>query len=57
MASSAVKGVAAFVVAAGLVYGGWRVLVHSSNLIPALVTPQTNVHLELAAISSRGHIA
>lgn len=46
MASSAVKGVAAFVVAAGLVYGGWRVLVHSSNLIPALVTPQTNVHLE-----------
>jgi len=34
--------------AAGLVLGSWRVLVHQSNIQPALVTPSTNVHLELS---------
>ena len=41
--------ITAIVLAAGLVYGGWRVLVHTSNLIPAIVTPATNVHLEFSA--------
>ena len=36
------------VVATGLIYGGWRVFVHKSNLTPAIVTPATNVHLEFS---------
>jgi peptidoglycan-N-acetylglucosamine deacetylase len=43
-----VKVFAAIVLAAGLIYGGWRAVVHKSNLTPALVTPQTNVHLEFS---------
>lgn len=42
------KVIAAVVIAAGLIAGGWRVFVHRSNLVPALVTPQTNVHLEFS---------
>jgi peptidoglycan-N-acetylglucosamine deacetylase len=38
----------AIVVAIGLIAGGWRVIVHKSNLTPALVTPATNVHLEFS---------
>ena len=34
--------------AAGLFAGGWRFIVHKSNLRPALVTPQMNVHLEFS---------
>jgi peptidoglycan/xylan/chitin deacetylase (PgdA/CDA1 family) len=32
----------------GLVFGAWRAIVHKSNVPPALVTPATNVHLELS---------
>lgn len=39
---------AAIVLAAALVLGGWRAVVHQSNIKPALVTPSTNVHLELS---------
>jgi peptidoglycan-N-acetylglucosamine deacetylase len=38
----------AIVVAIGLIAGAWRVVVHKSNLTPALVTPATNVHLEFS---------
>jgi peptidoglycan-N-acetylglucosamine deacetylase len=43
-----VRGTIAFVVAAGLVYGGWRAIVHQSNIAPAIVAPETNVHLEFS---------
>jgi peptidoglycan-N-acetylglucosamine deacetylase len=43
-----VKLAIALVLAAGFLYGGWRAVVHQSNLAPALVTPQTNVHLEFS---------
>jgi len=43
-----VKIVVALFVAAGLAFGSWRTIVHKSNLRPALVTPQTNVHLEFS---------
>lgn len=36
------------VIAAGLLYGGWREFEHHSNLTPAIVTPRTNVHLEFS---------
>ncbi len=42
------KTAIAIVVAIGLIAGGWRVIVHKSNLTPALVTPATNVHLEFS---------
>ncbi len=42
------KIVLAIVLASGVIYGGWRGLVHKSNLTPALVTPSTNVHLEFS---------
>lgn len=38
----------AFVLSAGLLAGGWRIVVHKSNLKPALVTPDMNVHLEFS---------
>ncbi len=41
------KLIVAFVLAGGVALGGWRVIVHKSNIMPALVTPSTNVHLEL----------
>jgi peptidoglycan-N-acetylglucosamine deacetylase len=43
------KIVIAIVLAAALIYGGWRVIVHQSNLAPALVTPNANVHLEFSS--------
>lgn len=42
------KIVLALVIAAGLVVGSYKTFVHKSNLRPALVTPQTNVHLEFS---------
>jgi peptidoglycan-N-acetylglucosamine deacetylase len=44
-----VKSIIAIVVAMGLALGAWRVIVHQSNIMPALVTPSTNVHLELSS--------
>ena len=32
--------------AAGVLYGGWRTIVHQSNATPAIVTPGVNVNLE-----------
>lgn len=43
-----VKIVAAFVLLGGFFYGGWRLFVHQSNVMPALVTPEMNVHNEIA---------
>jgi peptidoglycan/xylan/chitin deacetylase (PgdA/CDA1 family) len=43
-----VKAIVGVVLAAGFVYGGWRALVHSSNLMPAIVTPAANVRLEFS---------
>jgi peptidoglycan-N-acetylglucosamine deacetylase len=43
-----IRGVLAIVVLAAVVYGGWRVIVHKSNVPPAIVTPTTNVHLEIS---------
>lgn len=42
------KGVVAVVLLVGLVYGGWRALVHGSNVPPAIVTPSTDVHMEFS---------
>jgi peptidoglycan/xylan/chitin deacetylase (PgdA/CDA1 family) len=39
---------AALVVAAGLIAGGWRFIVHKSNLRPALVTPQMDIYSEFS---------
>jgi peptidoglycan-N-acetylglucosamine deacetylase len=43
-----VRGILAVVLVAGLVYGSWRAFVRTSNLIPAIVTPQTNVRMEFS---------
>jgi peptidoglycan-N-acetylglucosamine deacetylase len=43
-----VKSIIAIVVAAGLILGAWRAVVHRSNLTPALVVPGMNVHLEFS---------
>jgi peptidoglycan-N-acetylglucosamine deacetylase len=43
-----VKSVVGVVVAAAVIYGGWRALVHKSNVPPAIVTPSANVHLALS---------
>ncbi|MBV8435402.1 MAG: polysaccharide deacetylase family protein [Candidatus Eremiobacteraeota bacterium] len=42
------KFVAALVLAGALLLGGWKAIVHKSNLRPALVTPSTDVHLEFS---------
>lgn len=42
------KIVAVIVLAAGLVYGGWHAVVHKSSVMPALVTPDMNVHMEFS---------
>ena len=42
------KAILGAVLAAGLFYGGWRTLVHSSNVMPAIVTPHTNVRMEFS---------
>ncbi|MGC2633764.1 MAG: polysaccharide deacetylase family protein [Candidatus Cybelea sp.] len=44
-AKSVIAVIAAVVL---MLAGGWRVIVHKSNLTPALVTPATNVHLEIS---------
>jgi peptidoglycan/xylan/chitin deacetylase (PgdA/CDA1 family) len=46
--SPRVKSIIAIVAVIGLVVGGWRALVHGSNVAPALVTPTDNVHLEFS---------
>jgi peptidoglycan/xylan/chitin deacetylase (PgdA/CDA1 family) len=43
-----VKSILAVIAAVGLAYGSWRAVVHRSNVPPAIVTPQSNVHLELS---------
>jgi peptidoglycan/xylan/chitin deacetylase (PgdA/CDA1 family) len=43
-----VRGILAVLLIAGAIYAGWRAIVHTSNLIPAIVTPQANVHLEIS---------
>jgi peptidoglycan-N-acetylglucosamine deacetylase len=43
-----VKAVIAVVLVAGFLYGGWRAIVHKSNVPPAIVTPSTNVHMEFS---------
>jgi peptidoglycan-N-acetylglucosamine deacetylase len=42
------KVVLAVALVAAFIAGGWRLLVHKSNLKPALVTPAMNVHLEFS---------
>jgi peptidoglycan/xylan/chitin deacetylase (PgdA/CDA1 family) len=42
------KVLAVIVLAAALVTGGWRAIVHKSNTKPALVTPSSDVHRELS---------
>ncbi|HYL26697.1 MAG TPA: hypothetical protein VEW74_02620, partial [Candidatus Nitrosotalea sp.] len=42
------KAILGVVLAAGLVYGGWRAFVHTSNFTPAIVTPTTNVRMEFS---------
>jgi peptidoglycan-N-acetylglucosamine deacetylase len=46
--SPPVKGILGIVLAAALIYGGWRTVVHKSNLPPAIVTPGANVRLEFS---------
>jgi peptidoglycan-N-acetylglucosamine deacetylase len=43
-----VSGIVAILLAAAVTYGGWRAIVHQSNLTPAIVTPNTNVYLEFS---------
>ena len=43
-----VKIAAAAILVAGLAFGGWHAFVHRSNVAPALVTPDMNVHLEFS---------
>lgn len=42
------KIVLSAVLAAGLIYGGWRAIVHKSNIPPAIVTPDANLHMEFS---------
>ena len=50
------KIVVVVMLVAGVIYGGWRTFVHRSSFIPALVTPQTNLHLEFSGdIVSRAY--
>ncbi len=50
------KIVVVVMLVAGVIYGGWRSFVHKSSFIPALVTPQTNVHLEFSGdLASRAY--
>jgi peptidoglycan-N-acetylglucosamine deacetylase len=54
--SPAVRALLALCVIAIFGYGTWRLIVHRSNVPPALVTPQTNVHNEVSEdVSSRLH--
>ncbi len=47
--SRTVKIIVAILVIGSLVYGGWREFERKSNLIPAIVTPETNVHMEFSS--------
>src|SRR5580700_10718767 len=52
--SNGVKTAIAIAMAVAIFGGGWRVLVHKSNLVPAIVTPKTDVHLEFSdAVGAR----
>ncbi len=42
------KAITGILVAAALIYGGWRIFIHKSNLTPAIVTPGANVYLEFS---------
>ena len=42
------KVIAVLILAAVVLAGGWRALMHKSNLTPAFVTPDTNVHMEFS---------
>ena len=46
--SARVKSAVVAMLAVGLIVAGWRIIVHRSSVPPALVTPQTNVHLEFS---------
>ena len=48
MSPRSVKALIAAFVVAGLAAGTWRIIEHKSNLVPSLVTPATNVHLEFS---------
>ena len=47
--SRPVKIVLAIVLAAGVFYGGWRAIVHKSSIMPAFVTPRTDVHMQFSS--------
>ena len=52
--SNGVKTAIAIAIVVAVLGGSWRVLVHKSNLVPAIVTPKTDVHLEFSdALSAR----
>ena len=52
--SNGVKTAIAIAIAVAIFGAGWRVLVHKSNLVPAIVTPKTDVHLEFSdAVGAR----
>jgi peptidoglycan-N-acetylglucosamine deacetylase len=54
--SPSVRAAIALLLVVVVAYGGWRLLVHGSNVPPALVTPKTNVHSEISEdVSSRLH--
>jgi peptidoglycan/xylan/chitin deacetylase (PgdA/CDA1 family) len=51
-----VKIFAAIVLIGSLAYGGWHSFVRKSDIVPALVTPDMNVHLEFSSdLPSRLH--
>ena len=43
-----VKSIFAVLVLVALATGGWRLFRHESNLVPAIVTPQMDVHNEFS---------
>ncbi len=54
--SPSIRAAIALLVVVLVAYGGWRLLVHGSNVPPALVTPKTNVHSEISEdVPSRLH--
>ncbi|MBV9027497.1 MAG: polysaccharide deacetylase family protein [Candidatus Eremiobacteraeota bacterium] len=44
----AMKGTLAVIAVVAAIAGGWRLLVHGSNTAPALITPQTDVHMAIS---------
>jgi peptidoglycan/xylan/chitin deacetylase (PgdA/CDA1 family) len=54
--SPSLRAAIALLVVVVVAYGAWRLLVHGSNVPPALVTPKTNVHSEISEdVPSRLH--